>query len=295
MLNLSQQQLGDAVAQLDQAIYNHDQWYKSLVRTLLARLTPDTGDLAPDAHHRCRFGQWYDSETSGPLGEHPSFIALNRAHENMHASAARLLNRAMDDLPLSPSYLDQFENVLDHLRLELQSLRRELVETAENRDALTGVRNRAGLLPFLREQQALVRRKVNEVNLAMIDLDHFKAINDEHGHPAGDRMLQATAQCLRDVIRPYDRIYRYGGEEFLICMPDTSVDDAMAVGERFRETVEACKVQHGSQDTVMRVTASVGIAALLADAQVEAAIDNVDRALYSAKKQGRNRVVLFEN
>jgi diguanylate cyclase len=102
------------------------------------------------------------------LSEHPAFIALGEAHEQMHHGAAQLLQRIVDELPVSPEGLDQFNNVLDRMRLEMQSLRHELADTAQNRDPLTGARSRASLLSDLREQHALVRRGVQECALAMI-------------------------------------------------------------------------------------------------------------------------------
>ena len=289
MADLPLSQLQAAIAQLDQAAYNHDQWYKNLLRVLVARLPPDTADLIPDAHKRCRFGQWYDSDAVGPLREHPAFVALGQAHQQMHAGAREILQRVADDLPVAAADLDQFNNVLDRLRLELQSLRHELADAAVNRDPLTGARNRASLLIELREQQALVRRGVQVCALAMADIDHFKAINDRFGHSTGDAVLLSTSQCLLKHLRPYDRVYRFGGEEFLICMPGTTVETALIAAERLRAEVAAQQVQGGGGASV-QVTASFGVAALDGSQAVEDSIDRADRAMYQAKTGGRNRV-----
>jgi diguanylate cyclase len=290
MSYLSVPQLQMAIAQLDQAIYNHEQWYKNLVRVLVVRLPPEGPDLMPDAHHRCRFGQWYDSEATGVLRDHSAFVALGQAHEQMHRSATQLLQRIADGLPVPASDLDQFNDVLDRLRLELQSLRRELVETAQNRDPLTGARNRTSLLSDLREQQALVRRGVQQCALAMIDLDHFKNVNDRYGHAVGDAVLASTSQCLQAAVRPYDRIYRYGGEEFLLCMPNTTVDAAVGIAERLRVAVSAQEIRHGGGSQALEVTASFGVAALDGARPVEESVDRADKAVYHAKTAGRNRV-----
>src|SRR5512142_3128530 len=97
MWHLSLQQLQTAIAHLDQAIYNHEQWYKNLQRTLIARVAADPSDLQPDAHHRCRFGQWYDCEGAALLRYHPAFVAVGRAHEQMHESGTRLLKLNADE------------------------------------------------------------------------------------------------------------------------------------------------------------------------------------------------------
>jgi diguanylate cyclase len=212
-----------------------------------------------------------------------------RPGEQMHAGAGRILQRSADELPISVNDIDQFNNLLDRLRLEIQSLRRELAETAQNRDPLTGARNRASLLSDLREQQALLRRGVQQCALVMIDLDHFKEINDRHGHPAGDVVLTSTAQCLQAQVRPYDRVYRYGGEEFLVSMPQVTVDAAVDVAERLRAAVAAQEIHVGAGGAALQVTASFGVAALEAAPPVEESIDHADKALYQAKSTGRNR------
>jgi diguanylate cyclase len=290
MLHLSGHDLQLAIAQLDQAIYNHDQWYKNVQRVLIARLPPDASDLEPEAHRRCRFGQWYDSNGAALLGDHAAFAALGEAHKQMHAGGARILQRSADELPISVSDLDQFNNLLDRMRLEIESLRSELADTAQNRDPLTGARNRGSLLSDLREQQALVRRDVQACALVMIDLDHFKEINDRYGHAAGDAVLMSTAQCLQAQVRPYDRVYRYGGEEFLVSMPQTDVDAATEAADRLRAAVAAQEVHAGAGGVALQVTASFGVAALEAAPPVEESIDRADKALYQAKSAGRNRV-----
>jgi diguanylate cyclase len=290
---LSGQELQFAIAQLDQAIYNHEQWYKNLVRVLVARLPPDASDLAADAHQRCRFGQWYDSDAVGALRDQPAFVALGGVHERMHGSATRLLQRVEDELPISAGDLDQFNNLLDQMHLELESLRRDLAETAQNRDPLTEARNRAGMLSDLREQHALVRRGLQECTLVMIDIDHFKDVNDSYGHAMGDAVLKLIAQCLQADMRPYDRLYRYGGEEFLLCSPQTSVAATASLAERLRSDVAELRIQNGAGGQIVQVTASFGVAALDGTRPVEEAIERADKAMYRAKMAGRDRVEVF--
>lgn len=283
-------QLQAVLGQLDQALYNHEQWTKGLVRSLVARLPADVTDLRPDAHRRCRFGQWIDSGEADPLREHPTFMALAQSHEQMHRQAADMLRRGDEGLPVSAEEFDQFGNSLDRVRLEIQSLRRELSETLQNRDVLTGARNRVSLLSDLREQQALVRRGVQNCGLVMFDLDHFKLVNDQYGHLAGDAVLVATVSCVQARLRPYDRIYRYGGEEFLITLPGSDLPTTMATAERLRAAISE-QVNSSTMATRPRqVTASFGVTMLDASVTIEECIDRADRAMYAAKSRGRNRV-----
>ncbi len=283
------QQLQVTIAQLDQAIYNHEQWYKNVTRVLILRIPPEGPDLMPDAHRRCLFGQWYESLSEVFLKEHPTFVSLGPVHENMHISARVLLKRVADGLPISVEDFDRFNNLLDNMRLEFQALRHELAEMVQNRDPLTGARNRASLLAYLREQQALVERGVQVCSIAMVDLDHFKRVNDEHGHAAGDAVLVVTVKCLQALVRQYDRIYRYGGEEFLVCMPGITLEQARNAAERMRVAIADQGVPYGT-DQSLRVTASFGVASITQSRSVEDCIACADKAMYAAKAAGRNCV-----
>jgi diguanylate cyclase (GGDEF)-like protein len=286
-------ELAAAIGQLDQAIRAHEQWYKNLVRMLVARLPPEDADQRPDAHHRCRFGQWYDSDLVEPWRDEPAFLALGRAHERMHISAAHLLKCVEDDLPTSASDLDRFDNDLDQVHLELESLRGILVDRLQTQDPLTEVRNRANMLADLREQHALVRRVLGECALVMIDIDHFKEVNDTHGHPAGDRVLRTVAQRVQGGLRPYDRLYRYGGDEFLVCAPQLAIALAVELAERLRRLVGEQPIPPETKGALIQVTASIGVAQLDGDGSVEEAIQHADEAMYCAKQAGRNRVEVF--
>jgi diguanylate cyclase (GGDEF)-like protein len=291
MDSFTNQQLQTVISQIDQAIYNHDQWYKNLLRVLVSHLPPDEADMMPDAHLRCRFGQWYDSPQSTFIQNDPAFLTLGEAHENMHSSARTLLQRATDGKPIPISDWDMFDNKLEKMRLEFHALRHEFASIAQNRDSLTEAQNRASMLPGMRDQQALVQRGRQTCALVMFDLDHFKRVNDEYGHAAGDKVLVSTVRCLKAILRPYDRIYRYGGEEFIVCMPSTSLEQAHVVAERMRTAIEAERIQYDDSSEPLQVRASFGVTVLTKTRTVEESIDSVDKAMYKAKVSGRNRVV----
>lgn len=259
------QQLQTVISQLDQAIYSHDQWYKSLQRVLVAHVPPEQSDLMPDAHQQCRFGKWYGSPHTEFIQKNPAFISLGDAHEKMHSSARHILQQTSSGLPVSVANWDQFANSLDRMRLEIQALRQEFSETIQNRDPLTEAQTRASLLTDLREQHTLVQRGKQACALAMLDLDHFKQINDQYGHAAGDVVLVSTVRSVKSQLRPYDRIYRYGGEEFIICMPSTTIDQAREVIERMRSTIADLRFEFGE----CQVTASFGVTVLKESQTVE--------------------------
>jgi diguanylate cyclase (GGDEF)-like protein len=139
-------------------------------------------------------------------------------------------------------------------------------------------------------------RHRSPVSLIMLDIDHFKQVNDSFGHSAGDRVLRAVGQVLRDSCRVYDVAGRYGGEEFCVVLPETKVGNTTVVAERIRERLAASRFEVGSDSMV--VTASIGIAGIDAiDSEAALSpsmlIDRADQALYSAKHHGRNRVEMW--
>lgn len=292
MSSLSNEELHLVTKQLDQAIYNHEQWSKNLYRNLICRLTPDERDLQDDAHHHCAFGQWYYDHAPAGLRTFAGFNAIEPVHERLHHITATMLKTSICGNDIGPEEYDQFSNALDGLRLELMSLKREVQDLIFNRDPLTGAYTRLGMLSRLREQHALLVRNQQPCTLVMLDLDHFKRVNDTWGHTAGDAVLTALAQNIRSQLRPYDLLYRYGGEEFLICLPDTDVVQANPFAERLRASVEDMSVDF--EGNVLSITISMGIAPILADTTVEESISNSDTALYAAKQAGRNRIVTWE-
>lgn len=128
--------------------------------------------------------------------------------------------------------------------------------------------------------------------IALGDLDHFKGINDSYGHGAGDKVLAGSADCFLRHMRPYDSLFRYGGEEFLFCLPDTDLAVARKVFDRLRQELESRSFELDTGERIS-VTASFGIAEMTDQATVEKTTERADQALYRAKSAGRNRVGLW--
>jgi diguanylate cyclase (GGDEF)-like protein len=184
-------------------------------------------------------------------------------------------------------------NALDRLRLEIAALERELENSLFNHDALTGAITRFGILPTLREQQELVKRHAQLCYIAMMDLDNFKAINDLHGHAAGDKVLSESVRYLIKHLRPYDKVFRYGGEEFLLCMPYTELAGGLERVQELNAGLAKLEIDIDKKEPI-HIKASFGIALLDPDVPVEQSIDRADKALYAAKAAGRNRVLLWD-
>lgn len=290
---VSRDELQAVIAQLKEALYSHQQWYGALIRTLVCKLPGNKYDLSPEAHTDCRFGQWYHGGAPEKMRSHPGFIALGEEHQRMHHLARLMLITADAGAPITPLDFDNFANALERLRLEIFALERELEDSLFNRDALTGAITRFGILPTLREQQELVKRHTQLCCIAMMDLDNFKSVNDRHGHAAGDKVLAESVQYLIKHLRPYDKVFRYGGEEFLLCMPYTELMPAQDRVKELNEGLVAMEINIGETEPI-HVSASFGITLLDPEITVEKSIDRADKALYAAKAAGRNCVRIWE-
>jgi two-component system cell cycle response regulator len=173
----------------------------------------------------------------------------------------------------------------DQLRLRLE----ESVEHAVT-DVLTGLHNRRYMETHVRRLVAEALQSGRALSVLIADIDYFKAVNDTHGHDAGDGVLREFATRFRRNTRGIDLACRFGGEEFVIIMPDTDLKRAYQVGERLRSCIDSDPFVINSS-TMLRITASVGIATLEhRDDTPESLLKRADRALYAAKRDGRNRV-----
>ncbi|MFC4159573.1 GGDEF domain-containing protein [Chitinimonas lacunae] len=157
-------------------------------------------------------------------------------------------------------------------------------------DGLTDTYNRFAFDTVAQASLARLGREHEGLALLMLDLDHFKQVNDRHGHAAGDAVLRQTAERLRAQLRVGDLLGRYGGEEFVVLLPATSAAEAIEVAERLRQAVRSSPVGYGAQS--ITVTISVGVAATVEPVLLERLYRAADLALYSAKRDGRDRVVV---
>jgi diguanylate cyclase (GGDEF)-like protein len=158
-------------------------------------------------------------------------------------------------------------------------------------DGLTGLYNHRHIQELLRDELRRARRYGRPLSLLMLDVDGFKLFNDTYGHPQGDVLLQSLASILRANVRSVDHVGRYGGEEFMVLLPETVRSDAVMLAERIRNAVERTPYQLGESASV-RVTVSIGVAASPQDAsEADLLVQLADQALYRAKRDGRNLVV----
>lgn len=159
-------------------------------------------------------------------------------------------------------------------------------------DALTQVPNRREILERLHEESVRIERTRRPLSILMVDIDHFKAVNDSHGHAVGDAVLKTVAQCIETSLRRIDHCGRLGGEEFLVLLPEADREEAFAAAERLREAIAAGEYRFDFG--LLHITVSIGVATLTGSSALapETLLRAADAALYAAKNAGRNCVRL---
>ncbi|MDP8245650.1 MAG: diguanylate cyclase [Candidatus Hinthialibacter antarcticus] len=162
---------------------------------------------------------------------------------------------------------------------------------AATHDALTNITNHGAILKLLEQLMARVERVREPISAIMIDLDHFKRVNDEYGHLAGDTVLSEVAKKIQESIRAYDSVGRYGGEEFLVVNPGTTMADAAGLAERIRLRFEKEPIRFDDREITISLSFGVADNQNPFHANVETLIRDADMALYQAKQKGRNRVI----
>jgi diguanylate cyclase (GGDEF)-like protein len=191
-------------------------------------------------------------------------------------------------------------NLLSVLASRLRNDNKTIIDTQRSKsqfeheastDALTGVYNRHWMSRAF--PRALQRCALNKQPFAVmvVDIDHFKKINDTYGHLVGDLALKAVAKCMAENLRPHDLLARYGGEEFAVLLTEADLEGAKIVAERLRSKIAAAEIR--SNDVSFHVTLSIGITPTQHDDKLEHLIHEADQALYRAKQNGRNRVEVF--
>ncbi len=185
------------------------------------------------------------------------------------------------------------QSKLKEASTQVEMLRKELAKTAEEakRDALTGLRNRRAFDEELAKLLKSYREKGEIFSLIMVDIDHFKRFNDRFGHKVGDKVLQIVANTLNYTLKGKDFVGRYGGEEFVVLLPRTSLENACVVGEQIRENVSEKRLRvTKTGENLGTITVSVGVSQVNENDTAESVIERADRALYLAKNSGRNNV-----
>ncbi|MFG0380172.1 GGDEF domain-containing protein [Pseudomonas sp. zbq_18] len=188
---------------------------------------------------------------------------------------------------------EMMQNLLELLCDRVRQGNRIILDSEQNAnvDTLTGCFNRRWLEHVYERESTRCAYNQQPLSMLMLDVDHFKAYNDHHGHLAGDYALCLVAHTLRKQLRPKDSLVRFGGEEFVILLPEIDAEESRPIGERLRSSLEEITTFYSPVGILPGVTVSIGLAQMQAKDSLEGLISRADAALYKAKQQGRNRLV----
>ena len=247
----------------------------AMIRDMLSEASERTGNLASDIMSQNRTIK-------------SSIDDLSQAQEKQRMlqllgtilTTTTSIHTSVEDAHLE---LTATKQALEQIQNELQESRHLMQE-----DWLTGAQNRRAMDMVLTREVARAQRSATKLTVAMLDLDHFKRINDEFGHDAGDKLLQHLTLITKAVLREVDSLIRYGGEEFLIILPETDINGAQFVMDRLKQAFQKTPLAYDGKP--IRVTFSAGLAFLTPDETGHALVMRADAALYEAKHAGRNCV-----
>lgn len=279
-----------ALKGLEEAMASHAEWLKDWHVSLLSRL--DHAAKGQEMTRTSDFTAWYDGPHHRVLSDNPVFDRVGDRLRHMVNESEAVADTARTTGTVPTEDYGAFMETVLAFNNDVRRLENDTWNRLANIDPLTGIGNRQAMFANLNVEHDRHSRSEQPCCVAMFDLDFFKAINDTHGHVAGDTVLRSVASLLAASIRPYDRVYRYGGEEFLMCLPNTDPRAAWAIVERLRLKVSSWSVpiKGGIQ---LQVSVSVGVAPMTAVDSVETALDRADAALYTAKRNGRNCVHIW--
>lgn len=235
------------------------------------------------------FVRWLADPPAEIIIRHPVYRELITRQERLVRLAQELLNSLGNGAPRPGPYanllhaMHEFDRGADRLDAGITTSLTDL-------DELTGLLNRKALERDLEREHAHASRTGQPFTIALVDADHFKKVNDDYGHGFGDVVLESLAELLVESLRPRDRVYRYGGEEFLVLLPDTPIATTGPVLERIRRRACAREISDGEVAVIQ--TVSIGAAEASGNKPLQDAIERADAALYRAKQSGRNRVEL---
>jgi diguanylate cyclase len=282
------------VHELGHALDVHREWIEEFRAMLVCRTPPKATDLNADSHEITVFGRWYYGEVNPYLGKHPDFLAVGKHNESMHAIARNLASTVQKGANVEPAEYQALVKSDGQFRISVRKLLSETWNHLRHTDPLTGVMTRAAMQARLEGEQERALRDGQTCIIGVMDLDHFKSVNDTHGHQIGDQVLQEVAGYVAEHLRRYDQVFRYGGEEFVLVLPNTTTENAKRVLDRLRLGVKRRAIKIGD-DKTLHVSASFGVAELVPDTPTKDSIERADQALYAAKSAGRNRVHVWKS
>lgn len=293
-LILGQKEFDNLTQSLKLAFDNHLQWLSDLNFSMVCE--PENLDkfcFCEKPYYHCKFGQWYYSVDNIDVCEHIDFINLGKKHKKLHLIVCTLVKEfRKNGKPSKTTYLE-FKQMEELFLEEFKNFLHTNLSAFNNEDHLTQLPNRHALDTILKQEHSQMNRELFSSTIAILDLDFFKSVNDEHGHSIGDEVLKEFAKLLSTHVRSCDFVARYGGEEFIIYFPHINCQTAFDITEKLRKLIKNNPIKV-SGNKLIPLTCSFGIAPFSANKSIKQSIADADKALYQAKHNGRNKVVIYQ-
>jgi diguanylate cyclase len=289
---LKQGELTNLKERLLAAFNEHVHWMCEYEASLFSGKEIGEELLNPQAAQLCEFGRWYYGTQPEGLHQTKEFKRLGELHARFHASAIAAAKERINEGGAHTVACKKFIDIQADFLIALNNYLCDISSGAQLFDPLTKLLNRQEMNRLLSRERSRVLRTGRPCTIALADLDHFKLINDTLGHGAGDMVLVESALSFSHNLREYDLLFRYGGEEFLFCFPDTDMKEAISISERMRESIDKMRVDVGKEEA--HITVSFGLAPLKINTELGESLRMADEALYEAKRKGRNQVCVKE-
>ena len=290
---LSMTEAMDILHQLDLLLLNHDEWFTELTQNLILD-EPISNDLISESPHElCQFGKWFSNELDKNIKSESICMDIDLIHQSMHDIFRKILLVWIKEKKIDPSEYKEANVKRMAFKLTVNTFQFMIYDYLLQTDPLTKTLNRTKMLSALERERNRISGTGENCSVIMADIDFFKKVNDTYGHAVGDMVLVQTALFFSSVLRPTDLVFRYGGEEFLLYLSNLNKEATINTLNRICENFSKNKIMI-STGKIINITASFGAAKLDPKAEIANSIENADKALYEAKRSGRNRVVWFD-
>lgn len=281
--------IDSSLSELNIAISDHYNWANKCLRLSLLCGEPDKEINDLHAHQHCRFSRWLTQRMQGVSLDRELILLIDKYHTAMHA-AARALMLSIIARQVSAELLNHYNEAQQQFISSIDQYKEYLFSYRNLYDALTGLPLRHLMYQEFPLIRARCERAERSLYLLILDIDRFKTINDTWGHNAGDDVLRSVASILKEATRNEERIYRFGGEEFIMLLEASSREQAEGAGKRICQHLASHPVN--VDDQAIRVTVTGGLTFVSADDSLHSAIGRADKAMYYGKNTGRNRCIL---